>query len=333
MIQPMATANGTTKSETCVDEPTAMPTAKIGRSSMATRIAQACSQALPAIGRRMTPTKFPGMPLFATICSIESTKYSELRETTAVVINIKKRAHRTVMPGPSSWSSSSSSFSLKLIWLLPPTSASSFVSVFLCVPSWKTRSATYEDMTIKAPILDTTRTFLLSSLGYAEKIVGRAMDMQAKSSIAMLTIAALIANFCSFSKRDVASHSSLLNMWYFPRWAWLLVSPPRKNAVPNTSSMLESTEPNSDVFTMYMRPRLREKIVTIISTAFPNVALSRPVTVSFANPAASSSVPSPRIFASGTSATKLSQNVQVSPQSCHFAMMPSGHATSSKENG
>jgi len=68
--------------------------------------------------------------------------------------------------------------------------------------------------------------------------------------------------------------------------------------------------------------------VIIISTAFPNVALRRPLITSLWRLASSSSVASPRIFASGIKEAKFSQKVHVEPQSRLAERRPSGNAAS-----
>mmetsp|Transcript_23010 Transcript_23010/g.48944 ORF Transcript_23010/g.48944 Transcript_23010/m.48944 type:complete len:203 (-) Transcript_23010:4-612(-) len=89
--------------------------------------------------------------------------------------------------------------------------------------------------------------------------------------------------------------------------------PPQKKDIPSTKSKLESTEPSSVAFTTCVRPARRVCTMITISTALPKVAFRRPASMSFFSPAASSSVASPRIFARGTKAMKLSQKVVVLP--------------------
>mmetsp|Transcript_107710 Transcript_107710/g.304697 ORF Transcript_107710/g.304697 Transcript_107710/m.304697 type:complete len:327 (+) Transcript_107710:326-1306(+) len=325
MKEPTMTANGTTSRATCVAEPTAMPMARPGRSCMAKRMAPACSQALPAMGRRMTPMNVSGMPAVLTTFSRTPTRMSELTDVTMVQTSMSSTAQGTEMLAASSSSSSASS--------TPSSSAprsrepegsssppaprpfSSCDSVLVCVSSWKTRKAPYEDMTIQAPTLDTSRTLSLSvSWTDALKIVGRANDMQEKSSIAMLMSALLIANFCSFSMPMTAVLQPWKE-WNLPRLVLLGVSPPRRNALPSTSRMLDSTEPSSESLTTERMPFRRACTETIISTALPKLALRRPLIVSLCSDAASSSVASPRILANGIKARKLNQKDQESPQS------------------
>mmetsp|Transcript_31274 Transcript_31274/g.73877 ORF Transcript_31274/g.73877 Transcript_31274/m.73877 type:complete len:216 (+) Transcript_31274:1022-1669(+) len=86
--------------------------------------------------------------------------------------------------------------------------------------------------------------------------------------------------------------------------------PPRKNAVPSTSSKLESTEPRSESCTTRSRPERMAKMQTIISVALPKVALSRPPTVAFVC-SASCSVTKPSRSARGQSASSAATKVSV----------------------
>mmetsp|Transcript_29259 Transcript_29259/g.88549 ORF Transcript_29259/g.88549 Transcript_29259/m.88549 type:complete len:250 (+) Transcript_29259:410-1159(+) len=194
----------------------------------------------------------------------------------------------------------------------------------------------YADIVMHAPIRDTWRTWASLSVGSALKSVGKTITMQANNSIPMLISAAFTGNFCSFSKptsRRFQSSPFPLKEWYGPRFDLPRLNPPRKKDVPNTSKMLESTDPNKDALTMLNRPARMDWTDTIISTALPNVAFSKPLTVSLRRETANSSVASPRIFASGTSAKKFSQNVHWSPQPCVPATMPSGTQTRGTQNG
>mmetsp|Transcript_47689 Transcript_47689/g.103725 ORF Transcript_47689/g.103725 Transcript_47689/m.103725 type:complete len:315 (+) Transcript_47689:813-1757(+) len=113
----------------------------------------------------------------------------------------------------------------------------------------------------------------------------------------------------------------------------LLTMPPMKKDMPSTKSRFESTDPSKVALTTPMRPaRMVCKVITI-STALPKVALRRPASMSFLSPAASSSVASPRIFARGTSAKKLNQNVLEMPQPILSERTPSGKHTSKMFNG
>mmetsp|Transcript_8635 Transcript_8635/g.20321 ORF Transcript_8635/g.20321 Transcript_8635/m.20321 type:complete len:287 (+) Transcript_8635:135-995(+) len=154
--------NGTTSKATCVEEPTAMPMARPGRSAMANRTAPACSQALPATGRSMTPMKVFGMPALLTTQSITPTRISEFAAVTVVQVSMRSNAHHTEMLADSS-SSSSSSFTVPST-SSPPCRSSSCVSVCVCVRSWNTKKAAYVDMTIQAPILETMMTFWWSGV-------------------------------------------------------------------------------------------------------------------------------------------------------------------------
>mmetsp|Transcript_118057 Transcript_118057/g.345753 ORF Transcript_118057/g.345753 Transcript_118057/m.345753 type:complete len:258 (+) Transcript_118057:674-1447(+) len=189
-------------------------------------------------------------------------------------------------------------------------------------------------MTISAPSRETLRTLSLSSLGNELKMVGRAKDMQEKRSIAMLMSAPFTGNFCSFSMPMKCSlYVESLNEWKRPRWFLLGEKPPRKKAVPSTSSTFDSTEPSSDVFTTVKSPFRRDCTATIISTALPKVALRRPVMASFLTEAPNSSVASPRILARGTRARKFSQKVHASPQSQYLDIMPRGTHTRGMQKG
>mmetsp|Transcript_64342 Transcript_64342/g.207308 ORF Transcript_64342/g.207308 Transcript_64342/m.207308 type:complete len:228 (+) Transcript_64342:246-929(+) len=106
--QPQSTEKGTTKSEICVEEPTAMPMESPGLSMMANRMAEACSQALPTMGRRMTPTKACGTPQSVTRPSMASTMYSERKATMTVLTQSSATAQgmpSTALSSPSSPSS------------------------------------------------------------------------------------------------------------------------------------------------------------------------------------------------------------------------------------
>mmetsp|Transcript_142426 Transcript_142426/g.442881 ORF Transcript_142426/g.442881 Transcript_142426/m.442881 type:complete len:273 (+) Transcript_142426:835-1653(+) len=89
--------------------------------------------------------------------------------------------------------------------------------------------------------------------------------------------------------------------------------PPRKKDMPSTRRRFERMEPRSVLFTNRMRWPRSDWTMMTTSTALPNVAFSRPASMSFFRPAASSSVASPRIFARGMRAKKLSTNVTTSP--------------------
>mmetsp|Transcript_120817 Transcript_120817/g.337132 ORF Transcript_120817/g.337132 Transcript_120817/m.337132 type:complete len:232 (-) Transcript_120817:69-764(-) len=211
---------------------------------------------------------------------------------------------------------------------------SSFVNVFVCVSNWKTRKAMYAEVVISAPHRDTWRTLLLSSLGKALKIVGRAKDMQEKSNIAISMSAPFKGNFCSFSRPTICSlNVESLMEWKRLRCFLLRERPPSKKAVPSTRRMLDNTDPSREVFTTSYNPARRDWTATIISTALPNVALRRPVMASFLMEAANSSVASPRIFASGTRARKFSQNVHAAPQSRYLDKIPSGAQTRGMQRG
>eukprot|EP00971_Amphidinium_carterae_P065600 1299696-Amphidinium_carterae.1 len=136
--------------------------------------------------------------------------------------------------------------------------------------------------------------------------------MHEKRSIPMLTKADFTPNICSFSRttrspvwRGVAKDVCALSV--------RCVNPPQRKLVPKTSSTLERIDPSRDSLTIVKRPVRRACTDTIISTALPNEAFSKPLTVSFCKTAATSSVPSPSTLAKGTKAAKLSQKVQLAP--------------------
>mmetsp|Transcript_42531 Transcript_42531/g.114334 ORF Transcript_42531/g.114334 Transcript_42531/m.114334 type:complete len:239 (-) Transcript_42531:7-723(-) len=150
-----------------------------------------------------------------------------------------------------------------------------------------------------------------------KKTAGKAKAEHASRSMVMLVRAAWVENVCSLPILEPLDG----------------VSPPTKKDMPSTSSRFERMLPSSVPFTTPICPARRVCTVRIISTALPKVAFSRPPNVSFFSPAASSSVASPRIFASGTMARKLSQNSGMSPQSWKCARQPRGQATSNNEIG
>lgn len=103
-------------------------------------------------------------------------------------------------------------------------------------------------------------------------------------------------------------------------------SPPTKKDVPRTSNMLDSTEPSSDsCVTRSMPARIAIKL-TMTSVALPNVAFSRPPTVSLVY-SASCSVMNPRRSASGHIAS--SENVNVQP-SLHAELVGAGSQREAK---
>mmetsp|Transcript_6843 Transcript_6843/g.19514 ORF Transcript_6843/g.19514 Transcript_6843/m.19514 type:complete len:207 (+) Transcript_6843:1191-1811(+) len=97
--------------------------------------------------------------------------------------------------------------------------------------------------------------------------------------------------------------------------------------------MLERTEPKRDALTTLIKPARIDCTETIISTALPNVALSKPLKVSLRSEAANSSVASPKIFARGINAKKLNQNVSRGPHSNNPDAMPKGTHTSGTQKG
>mmetsp|Transcript_18113 Transcript_18113/g.51647 ORF Transcript_18113/g.51647 Transcript_18113/m.51647 type:complete len:240 (+) Transcript_18113:682-1401(+) len=105
------------------------------------------------------------------------------------------------------------------------------------------------------------------------------------------------------------------------------VKPPARNDIPRTRSMLDRIEPNSVDFTTMYSWLPRSATVIISSTAFPKVALSKPLKESFFKHAASSSVASPRILASGIIAPKFNQKVQLSAHPNIGEAIPKGTHT------
>mmetsp|Transcript_67258 Transcript_67258/g.194500 ORF Transcript_67258/g.194500 Transcript_67258/m.194500 type:complete len:227 (-) Transcript_67258:68-748(-) len=104
--------------------------------------------------------------------------------------------------------------------------------------------------------------------------------------------------------------------------------PEAMNAMPMTSSKLERIEPIKDCCTTLTKPALIAFTVTIISTAFPKVALSNPPIICPVCEASASVAP-PRTEASGTMAIKLHEKVARGPQSIFPEQMPKGTNTSS----
>jgi len=83
--------------------------------------------------------------------------------------------------------------------------------------------------------------------------------------------------------------------------------PPQRKHIPSTSSKLLKMLPKRLPCTTSTSPSLRANTDSIISTAFPNVAFSKPPTTS-PLAMANSSVDQPKIFARGTIAKKLEKN-------------------------
>mmetsp|Transcript_19388 Transcript_19388/g.58371 ORF Transcript_19388/g.58371 Transcript_19388/m.58371 type:complete len:227 (-) Transcript_19388:204-884(-) len=157
--------------------------------------------------------------------------------------------------------------------------------------------------------------------------------MHEKSSIATLMSALFRANFCSFSTPMKPPMGVPRIECVLLRWVRLGVKPPRRKALPRTRRMLDNTEPSSESLTTGRRLARSACTETIISTAFPKLAFRRPLTVSLPRDAASSSVASPRILASGMSARKFSQNVHETPQPRRGERRPSGTQTSRTHMG
>lgn len=88
-------------------------------------------------------------------------------------------------------------------------------------------------------------------------------------------------------------------------------SPPKKNEHPSTSNILDSTLPRSDSCVTRSRPARIAQILTMTSVALPNVALSRPPTVSLVY-SANCSVMKPNRSASGHMANSENVNVHAS---------------------
>ena len=72
-------------------EPTAIPKAITGLSTIHIRIADTCSHAFPTIGRSITPIKVGDMSHFSIIPSIELTKHSD-----DIATNIVEIANRDI---------------------------------------------------------------------------------------------------------------------------------------------------------------------------------------------------------------------------------------------
>mmetsp|Transcript_63142 Transcript_63142/g.195908 ORF Transcript_63142/g.195908 Transcript_63142/m.195908 type:complete len:225 (-) Transcript_63142:222-896(-) len=164
---------------------------------------------------------------------------------------------------------------------------------------------------------------MCSSWPMPTKTVGSVKLMEDRRSIVTLHMTPSALYLCSFSAtRCIAGAPRLV-----PRM------PPKKKDMPRTSSMLESTEPRSEVFTTCVRLAFSALTVMIISTALPKVALSRPLMVSLPREAASSSVASPRILASGTMAAKFSQKVHAGSQPSTEEATPSGNNARRTQKG
>mmetsp|Transcript_34638 Transcript_34638/g.78315 ORF Transcript_34638/g.78315 Transcript_34638/m.78315 type:complete len:250 (+) Transcript_34638:155-904(+) len=101
-IRAVITANGITKMAICVLEPMAIAMAVATLLWYAMRTADRCSQALPTMGRRMTPTKACGTPQSVTRPSMASTMYSERKATMMVLRSRRPRAHGTLSTAGSS---------------------------------------------------------------------------------------------------------------------------------------------------------------------------------------------------------------------------------------
>jgi len=100
--QAKMTANGTTNRAICVEEPTAMLTAKPGRSWIAKRTAAICSHAFPTIGKSMTPMKDSVRAVFSATSRTASTRNSDETAVAKVVKNNNAMAIPKDMLGPSS---------------------------------------------------------------------------------------------------------------------------------------------------------------------------------------------------------------------------------------
>mmetsp|Transcript_54562 Transcript_54562/g.137765 ORF Transcript_54562/g.137765 Transcript_54562/m.137765 type:complete len:215 (-) Transcript_54562:262-906(-) len=135
------------------------------------------------------------------------------------------------------------------------------------------------------------------------KIVGRPRAMDASVKQVMLAEAPVELNLLSFVRRPAA-----------------------KNAMPKTKSKLDKMEPNKLPCTTLTKPALIALIVTIISTALPKVAFSKPPIICPVC-AARHSVEAPRIPANGTIAVKLQAKVHAQPHSRFGLRMPSGTKT------
>mmetsp|Transcript_70463 Transcript_70463/g.206140 ORF Transcript_70463/g.206140 Transcript_70463/m.206140 type:complete len:231 (-) Transcript_70463:56-748(-) len=111
------------------------------------------------------------------------------------------------------------------------------------------------------------------------------------------------------------------------------VKPPATKDMPKTRRRLDRTLPRSVPLTTSIWPARMVWTIKIISTALPNVAFSKPPTVSLFRPAASSSVASPMSLARGIIARKFSQKVQTLLHSRSEAATATGQAIRRAEMG
>mmetsp|Transcript_63095 Transcript_63095/g.162463 ORF Transcript_63095/g.162463 Transcript_63095/m.162463 type:complete len:246 (+) Transcript_63095:665-1402(+) len=179
-----------------------------------------------------------------------------------------------------------------------------------------------------------------------EKMVGSANDRHDTRSMVTLTSALFTMKVCSFSATKRMPRSSSTSSACCMDSEKLTSSgaargpappistrPPKKKDMPRTRSRLESTEPSSVALTTCSSPARRVCTVMIISTAFPKVALRRPLITSLCRQASSSSVASPRIFASGIMAAKFNQKVHSGLQPCSHEIAPSGKQSRKRLKG
>mmetsp|Transcript_41233 Transcript_41233/g.95504 ORF Transcript_41233/g.95504 Transcript_41233/m.95504 type:complete len:237 (+) Transcript_41233:815-1525(+) len=132
------------------------------------------------------------------------------------------------------------------------------------------------------------------------RLVGKSTDMDASISSDEFIAAACLLNVCVSC-----------------------LSPPKKRAIPKTSSRFESTEPNRLTLTMWYIPARSANTETISSVTLPNVALSKPPSVSLVY-IASCSVTNDRRSAKGAIETSAKKNVSPSPQPIRFDISANG---------
>mmetsp|Transcript_6592 Transcript_6592/g.18182 ORF Transcript_6592/g.18182 Transcript_6592/m.18182 type:complete len:223 (-) Transcript_6592:70-738(-) len=108
--------------------------------------------------------------------------------------------------------------------------------------------------------------------------------------------------------------------------AEVFTRPDAIKAIPMTSNKFDKIEPINDCCTTLTRFALMAFTVTIISTALPKVALSKPPTICPVC-AARASVAAPRMAARGTMAMKFKLKVASGPHSILPEQMPRGTKT------
>mmetsp|Transcript_7089 Transcript_7089/g.17590 ORF Transcript_7089/g.17590 Transcript_7089/m.17590 type:complete len:220 (+) Transcript_7089:654-1313(+) len=111
-----------------------------------------------------------------------------------------------------------------------------------------------------------------------------------------------------------------------------LYTPPKRKHMPRTSNKLLKMLPSKLPCTTSTSPSLSANTDSIISTAFPKVAFSRPPITS-PDAMASSSVDQPKIFARGTMAKKFEKNISAGPRFQWLPPMPGMAHSSSRLSG